>query len=184
MQFVKFQLISQKGTIPRHSETSKISTVLASVMTSVLETGNFYFQLLALTKCGLNGNQTFYKLPTKRSHLHKTLSGKKKSPWISAELKKHMHNRDVTKIKAIKSNNPHDWANYKRMRNQVNTEIKSAKRLFYTNIAKECDKSPLGNVNKEKSLFSIYLCIILEVGTFFSNPCGLLLQKTYSSAVG
>ena len=35
-----------------------------------------------------------------------------------------MHNRDTLKIKAIKSNDPHDWANFKRMRNKVNTEIK------------------------------------------------------------
>ena len=37
-------------------------------------------------------------------------------------------------------------------------------------IAKECDKTPLGNVNKEKSHFCCYLCIILKVGTFFCNP--------------
>ena len=67
---------------------------------------------------------------------------KKNYPWITVELKKHTHNRDVTKIKAIKSNNPHDWANYKRMRNQVNTEIKSAKRLFYTNKFVETKGDP------------------------------------------
>ena len=51
-------------------------------------------------------------------------------------------------------------------------------------IGKAYEKTPLGNVNKEKSHFSSYLCIILEVGTFFCIPCDLLLQKTYSSAVG
>ena len=51
-------------------------------------------------------------------------------------------------------------------------------------IAKECEKSPLGNVNKEKSHFSSCLCIILEIGTLFCNPCDLLLLKTYSNAVG
>ena len=39
--------------------------------------------------------------------------------------------RDVLKIKAIKSNNPIDWANFRRMRNIVNTNIKSAKELYY-----------------------------------------------------
>ena len=38
-----------------------------------------------------------------------------------------LHNRDTLKIKAIKSNDPHDWAYFKRMRNKVNTEIKAAK---------------------------------------------------------
>ncbi|CAH3185626.1 unnamed protein product, partial [Porites lobata] len=33
----------------------------------------------------------------------------------------------IKRIKAIKSNDPHDWANFKRMRNKINTEIKTAK---------------------------------------------------------
>ena len=45
----------------------------------------------------------------------------KNSPWITADLKERMHNRDTLKIKAIKSNDPHDWANFKKMRNKVNT---------------------------------------------------------------
>ena len=38
--------------------------------------------------------------------------------------------RDVLKIKAVKSNSPHDWANVRRMRNKVNTNIKSAKESY------------------------------------------------------
>ena len=53
----------------------------------------------------------------------------KNSPWISIALKQRMHMRDVLKIKAIKSNNPHDWANFRRIRHKVNTNIKSAKEL-------------------------------------------------------
>ena len=34
---------------------------------------------------------------------------------------------------------------------------------------------PLGNLNKEKPRFSSYLCIILEVGTFFCNPVWQIL---------
>ena len=52
--------------------------------------------------------------------------GSKNSSWITADLKKRMHNRDTLKIKAIKSNDPLDWANFKRMRNKINTEIKAA----------------------------------------------------------
>ena len=33
----------------------------------------------------------------------------------------------------MKLNDPHDWANFKRMRNKVNTEIKAAKELFDNN---------------------------------------------------
>jgi len=36
-----------------------------------------------------------------------------KAPWINSELKKGMWDRDAAKRKAIKSNDPHDWAKYK-----------------------------------------------------------------------
>ena len=39
--------------------------------------------------------------------------------------------RDVLKIKVIKSNDLLDWANFRRMHNKVNTNIKSAKELYY-----------------------------------------------------
>ena len=47
--------------------------------------------------------------------------------------------------------------------------------------AKECDKTPLGNVNKEKSHFSSYLCSILESGTFFCAPVWRILYHVTSS---
>ena len=50
---------------------------------------------------------------------------------MTIDLKKRKHERDVMKIKAMKSNNPLDWANFKRIRNKVNSKIKSAKELFY-----------------------------------------------------
>ena len=53
-----------------------------------------------------------------------------------------MHNRDTLRIKAIKSNDPHDWANFKRMRNKVSTEIKAAKELFYNNKFTETNGDP------------------------------------------
>ena len=40
-----------------------------------------------------------------------------------------MYSRDIMKIKAIRSNDPHDWVCLKRMRNKVNAEIKQAKEL-------------------------------------------------------
>ena len=48
-----------------------------------------------------------------------------------------MHQRDVLKIKASSSNNPDDWAAFKWIRNLVNSEIKSAKPLYYTNALHE-----------------------------------------------
>ena len=44
-----------------------------------------------------------------------------------------MRDRDVAKQKAIKSNNPLDLAVYKRLRNKINGEVKSAKSSYYAN---------------------------------------------------
>ena len=41
--------------------------------------------------------------------------------------------------------------------------------------AEECDKTPMGNVNKEKSHFSSYLCFDLESDTFFCVPVWRIL---------
>ena len=36
------------------------------------------------------------------------------SPWITSELKKRMHNRNIPKIKAIRSKDPFDWIQLKK----------------------------------------------------------------------
>ena len=41
----------------------------------------------------------------------------KKTPWINSELKKGMRDRDAAKRKAMASNDPRDWAKYKKLRN-------------------------------------------------------------------
>ena len=46
------------------------------------------------------------------------------------------------KIKAINSNDPHDWARLKRMRNKVNVAIRQAKESFYKNKFSESDGDP------------------------------------------
>ena len=47
-----------------------------------------------------------------------------------SELKKEMHERDILKIKAIKSNDPAVWAQIKRQHNIVNKTIKQAKQSY------------------------------------------------------
>ena len=53
------------------------------------------------------------------------------SPWITSELKKQMLDRDILKIKAIKSNDPVVWAKFKKQRNIVNKVVKQAKQFYY-----------------------------------------------------
>ena len=60
-----------------------------------------------------------------------------KSPWITPELKRHMHERDILKIKAIRSKDIYDWAAFKKARNSVNNEIKFARKAHYMNAFHE-----------------------------------------------
>ena len=60
-----------------------------------------------------------------------------RSPWITPELKRHMHERDILKIKAIQSKDIHDWAAFKKARNSVNNEIKLAKKAHYVSAFHE-----------------------------------------------
>ena len=62
---------------------------------------------------------------TKRIRSHK-------APWINSELKKGMRDRDAAKRKAAKSNDPCDWAKYKKLRNLINNRIKTAKASYYS----------------------------------------------------
>ena len=73
-----------------------------------------------------------------------------KSPWITPALKRHMHERDILKIKAIQSKDIHDWAAFKKARNSVNSEIKLAKKAYYMNALHENES----NVKKTWSIIN------------------------------
>ena len=84
----------------------------------------------------------FLQIVDKHAPIRTKRVGSKNSPWITADLKERMHNRDTFKIKAIKSNDPLDWANFKRMRDKINTEIEAAKKLFDSNKFIETNGDP------------------------------------------
>ena len=44
-----------------------------------------------------------------------------------------MRNRDAAKKKAMASNDPHDWAKYKKLQNTINNNIKTSKASYYSN---------------------------------------------------
>ena len=44
-----------------------------------------------------------------------------------------MRDRDAAKRKAMASNDPHDWAKYKKLRNTINNNIKTSKASYYSN---------------------------------------------------
>ena len=58
----------------------------------------------------------------------------KRSPWITSELKKRMHERDIMKLKAIRSKNSQGWGEFKRLRNKVDSNIEIAKKSYYNHL--------------------------------------------------
>ena len=72
----------------------------------------------------LNAVNTHTPLRTKRVR-------SKGFPWITSELKKRMHERDIMKLKAIRLKNRQDWGEFKRLRNKVNCKIKIATETYY-----------------------------------------------------
>ena len=60
--------------------------------------------------------------------------GKKRSSWITNDLKRQMFKRDYLKKKAISSKDPQAWHEYRQSRNHVNNEIKKAKTSYFTTI--------------------------------------------------
>jgi len=51
-----------------------------------------------------------------------------KSPWINPELKNLIYRRDRLKIKTLRTGDPSDWSNFKKLRNEVNIAIKNEKK--------------------------------------------------------
>ena len=72
-----------------------------------------------------------------------------RSPWITPELKKRMHDIDIPKLKASKSKDASDWRRFKQSRNQLNIDIRlqsGAKsllhmRYFFSKFAYQTIKS-------------------------------------------
>jgi len=54
-----------------------------------------------------------------------------KSPWITPELKNLMYRRDRLKIKALRTGDPSDGSNLKKLRNEVDNAIKNVKKSYY-----------------------------------------------------
>ena len=76
---------------------------------------------------------SFLSIVNKHAPLRTMRVRTRSSPWITSELKKRMHDRDILKIKASKSNDSNDWSLFKKQRNIVNSEIRLAKQAYYQN---------------------------------------------------
>ncbi|CAH3180943.1 unnamed protein product, partial [Porites lobata] len=57
---------------------------------------------------------SFLSIVNKHAPLRTMRVRTRSSPWITSELKKRMHDRDILKIKASKSNDSNDWSLFKK----------------------------------------------------------------------
>lgn len=76
----------------------------------------------------------FMKCVDKHAPLQTRRIRRRKFPWITPQLKERLHERDLSKIKAIRSNNSNDWRNFKNLRDVVNNEITLAKEICYNDV--------------------------------------------------
>ena len=125
-------LFPQKGTQPFLTEILKILIERAFVPISLSRTG-LVTALMILMIWGLIGKRNFWMLLTFMLALQTRRARIRKAPWINSELKKGMRDRDASKRKAMASNDPRDWAKYKKLRNAINNNIKTSKASYYSN---------------------------------------------------
>ena len=64
--------------------------------------------------CGYNGKGCFCLSLTNMPPPRTMLVRARNSPWITSELKKRMHDRDIFKMKSSKSTDPNDWTQFKK----------------------------------------------------------------------
>ena len=82
-------------------------------------------------------NPFFFNALNKHAPLRTKRIRASKSPWITPQLKKRMHCKDVLKVRAIRSGNACDWMIFKKCCNAVNSEIEQAKEKFFKNALRE-----------------------------------------------
>ena len=96
-------------------------------------------------------------------------------PWMNNKINESIQDRDYHHRKAIRLNSSFHWTKYRRLRNLVNSEIKSAKTNYYCNLIKEAkgDSSKLRTAVNEASSRTVKSsspqCIIAD-GAHYTSP--------------
>ena len=91
-------------------------------------------------------------------HSEQKKVGKKKSPWITSQLKQSMRKRDSLKKKAKQTGDPLIWQQYKSSRNCTNNQIKRGKSRYFTDnleANKKNLKSTWKLINEHKTTSNI-----------------------------
>ena len=62
-------------------------------------------------------------------------------PWITPHIKALMRNRDYHKKRAIKYASQTHWESFKKLRNEVNIQMRNAKSIFFRDKINDCSRS-------------------------------------------
>jgi hypothetical protein len=77
--------------------------------------------------------ELFLQVLDKHAPLQSKKIKSKIQPWITNHIKQMIITRDKLKRRAIVTQLESDWENYKRARNETNTQLRLAKKEYYTN---------------------------------------------------
>lgn len=66
----------------------------------------------------------------------------KRCPWLTADIRTQMSNRDKILRKARKTKKDSDWLIYKQLKNRCNNMVKHAKRKYHNNLLSENSRNP------------------------------------------
>ena len=116
-------LFPKKGIQPYLTEILKILKILIERV----------FVTILLSSTGLVTALKFLDLVNFHAPLGTRRARIKRHPGSIHELKKGMRDSDAAKRKAMASNDPLDWAKYKKLRNIINNNIQTSKESYYSN---------------------------------------------------
>ena len=88
--------------------------------------------------------ETFLTIANNHAPIKTRRVRNKDSPWLTAQIRKQIIERDWLKKRAIKSGAIEHWTQYRSHRNKVNYAIKTAKSEYYKNQIKTNTNNPKG----------------------------------------
>lgn len=100
-------------------------------MTFHIKAGQMYMIMIVQMLCGMFG-RTYFQCVEKHASLRAKRIQACNSPWITPQLKKRLHERDILKLIVTPSGNADDWRKFKKIRNSINNEVKLAKKFTMT----------------------------------------------------
>ena len=87
-------------------------------------------------------NKLFTNIADRHAPVRKARIHGVRCPWMNSRLSQAMSQRDYLHRRAIKSNSPHLWSRYKKLKNYVNKEIQKCKAEYYSNLISENKSNP------------------------------------------